>query len=129
MGQVREDRDEDAVLQPFAQLLGILAASLGQRVSSQHRCASSPVPRFQWARGERRGAEEQPPVAECLVGVGVARGHKRLGQIDLIEVGRPGMGVPAIEPPLPAIGDDDPVGYALVQGRDDAGAGFSSDVS
>jgi hypothetical protein len=125
VGQVGEDFDEDTVLQPFADLLGIVAASLGHGVEptalwcSRLGCGSCRRD-TRTTRGECLGAEEQPPVAECLVGVGVARGHQRLGQIDLIEIGRPGMGVPAVEPPLPAIGDDDPVGHALVQGRDDA---------
>ena len=118
LGQVREDREEDAVLEPVAQPLGVVPAALEDR----HRASSPARPRPLGAEGFR--AEEQPPVAEGFVGVGVARGRERLDQIDLVEVRGACMGLAAVEPPQPAVGDDDPVGDPVVEGRDDAGAGI-----
>ena len=91
------------------------------RLPAGWRRASSPGPRPVGLEGG--GPQEQPPVAEGLVGVGVAGSGQRLDQIDLVEVRGPGMGLAAVEPPQPAVGHDDPVGSPCVQRRHDAGAG------
>ena len=91
--QVRKDREEDAVLEPVAQPLGVVAAALQDVVEPAALPSAS--------ASEGGGAEEQPPVAERFVRVGVAGGGQRLDQIDLVEVRGPGMGLAAVEPPEP----------------------------
>jgi hypothetical protein len=59
---------------------------------------------------------------EGLAGVGVGGGGQGLGEIDLVEVGGAGVGVLAVEPPELAVGDDDPVGLALIKGGHHAGS-------
>ncbi len=100
---------EDALLEPLAQLFRVIAASFGDRIKPAVLVLAG-------GRSEGRSAEEQPPVTEGFVRVGLARGDQGLGQIDLVKVGRPRMGVAAVEPPLAAVGHDDPIGNAFVEG-------------
>ena len=79
-----------------------------------------------WPFGHRLeggGAQEQPPVAEGFVRVGVAGCGQRLDQIDLVEVRGPCVGLAAVESPQPAVRHDDPVGGPCVERRHDAGTG------
>ena len=90
--QVRKDREEDAVLEPFAEPLGVLAAAAKDDIE--------PAPFGLGHRLEGVGPEEQPPVAEGFVGVGVAGGGERLDEIDLVEVRGPCVGLAAVKSPL-----------------------------
>ena len=114
--QMREDREEDAILEPVAQALGVFPAA-EQDVVEPAALALGLSAR------EGGGAQEQPPVPERFVRIGVARCGQRLDQIDFVEVRGSCMGLAAVEPPQPAVGDDDPVGGPCVEGRHDAGTG------
>ena len=112
---MREDRDEDPFLEPIAQPLGVVPAPLEDAVEP------AALPRSVFLEGSR--AEEQPPVPERLVRVGIARDVQRLDQIDLVEVRRTSMSLAAVEPPEPPVGDDRPVSVSLFNGGDDPRTG------
>src|SRR5207245_2756717 len=112
LSQVREDRQEDAVLQAFTQAPGVLSAA-----------PENDIEPARWdfgIRSEGFGTEKQPPVPEGLVRVSVARRRKRLDKIDLVEVRGSRVRLATIESPQPPVRYNDPVGYRLVQCRHDA---------
>ena len=114
---MREDRLENAVLQPLTQPLRVVAASLDDSVEPTTRG-------LHFGRLKRLPAEEEPPVSEGLIRVGIAGTGQGLDEVHLVEVCRSGVGLPAVESPQAAVGDDDPVGHTSLQGRDDARPGI-----
>ena len=88
---MREDREEDPLLEAIAQPLGVVPAPLEDAVE--------PAALTRGVLLEGGSAEEQPPVPERLVRVGLARDIERLDQIDLVEVCRASMSLAAVEPP------------------------------
>ncbi len=100
---------EDAFLQPLFDLLGVVAAAGDHDIQ--------PALRLGFPGGERREGfwpEEQPPVAEGLAGIGLAGLDQGFGQVYLVEVRTSGVGPAAVQPPQPAVGDDDPFGVAAL---------------
>jgi hypothetical protein len=69
---MREDREKDAILQPVAQALGIFPTAEQDVIEPAALALGLGL--------EGGGAQEQPPVAEGFVRVGVAGGSQRLGR-------------------------------------------------